>query len=67
VTVLLEGMPSVCKLPLFDYKASGCLAFYHLRLIEVIGHKELQTSVYHSFREVGNLVTFLILLEECLV
>ena len=60
-------MPNVCKLPLFDYKASGCLAFYHLRLIEVIGHKELQTSVFHSFRELGNAVAFLTLLEENMV
>ena len=67
MTVLLEGMPKVCKLPLFDYKASGCLAFYHLRLIEVIGHKELQTSVFHSFRELGNAIVFIMLLEESMV
>ena len=67
VSVLLEGMPKVCKLPLFDYKASGCLAFYHLRLIEVIGHRELQTNVFHSFRELGNAIVFIMLLEENMV
>ena len=54
----------MCKLPLFDYKASGCLAFYHLRLIDVIGHKELQTNVFHSFREIGNAVICFLLIEE---
>ena len=62
--ILMEGMPKVCKLPLFDYKASGCLAFYHLRLIDVIGHKELQTNVFHSFREIGNAVICFLLIEE---
>ncbi len=57
----------MCKLPLFDYKAAGSLAFYQLRLYDVIGHKELQTDVFHSFRELGNAIAFLVLLEENMV
>eukprot|EP00042_Codosiga_hollandica_P050889 m.617338 g.617338 ORF g.617338 m.617338 type:complete len:345 (-) comp58179_c0_seq2:318-1352(-) len=66
VSILLDGMPKHVKLPLFDYKASGCLAFYHLRLIDVISHKELQTDVFHAFREVGNAIICFLLFEQML-
>lgn len=64
---LLEGMPKVCKLPLFDYGASGCLGFYQLRLAEVLAYKDLQTEVFHLFREIGNAIICFLLMEEHIV
>lgn len=66
VSSLLEGMPKVAKLPLFDYGSAGAVGFYELQLKEVMSYKDLQTEVFHSFREVGNAFVIFRLFEETL-
>ena len=54
VQSLLDGMPKSCKLPRFDYGSAGALGFYQLTLKEIMSYKDLQTEVFHAFREIGN-------------
>eukprot|EP00911_Craspedida_sp_UC1_P002217 UC1_evm1s1691 len=61
---LQDGMPKSCKLPLFDYGSQGVLGFYQLQLQDFMSYRDLQTEVLHAFREIGNAVIILHLLEE---
>eukprot|EP00051_Salpingoeca_urceolata_P004991 m.69469 g.69469 ORF g.69469 m.69469 type:complete len:1254 (+) comp13989_c0_seq2:242-4003(+) len=66
VTSLLEGMPKLAKLPLFDYGSSGAVGFYQLRLKDVLAYRDLQTEVFHAFREVGNAIICFTMLEQAM-
>eukprot|EP00039_Didymoeca_costata_P002102 m.57505 g.57505 ORF g.57505 m.57505 type:complete len:1269 (-) comp11113_c1_seq1:133-3939(-) len=64
VQSLLDGMPKACKLPLFDYGSAGAMGFYQLSLKEIMQYTDLQTEVFHAFREIGNGVIVFLLLEQ---
>ncbi|EDQ89698.1 uncharacterized protein MONBRDRAFT_32353 [Monosiga brevicollis MX1] len=63
---LLDGMPKVAKLPLLDYGTQGTFGFYKLQLQGLMTYPDLQTEVFHSFREVGNAFIIFHLFEETL-
>ena len=63
---LLEGMPKSCKLPLIDYGSAGAMGFYQLQLKDIMAYPDLQTEVFHSFREVGNSFVIFLLFEQVL-
>lgn len=67
VTSLTEGMPKKCKLPAFDYGSVGAMGFFQLRLKEIMAYRDLQTEVFHAFRQIGNAVVIFQMLEESLM
>eukprot|EP00035_Acanthoeca_spectabilis_P004839 m.107332 g.107332 ORF g.107332 m.107332 type:complete len:1266 (-) comp12746_c0_seq1:41-3838(-) len=66
VEVLLEGMPKMSKLPLMDYGSKGCIGFYQLSLTSILQYQQLQTDMFHAFREIGNGLIIFMMLEESL-
>ncbi len=46
---------------------SGVFGFYAPQLKDVMSYSELQTEVFHSFREIGNAVIIFHLFEDMLV
>jgi len=66
VEVLLEGMPKMSKLPLMDYGSKGCIGFYQLSLASILQYQQLQTDMFHAFREIGNGLIIFMMLEEAL-
>eukprot|EP00040_Diaphanoeca_grandis_P031270 m.186745 g.186745 ORF g.186745 m.186745 type:complete len:1253 (-) comp32277_c0_seq1:190-3948(-) len=64
VHALTQGMPKGCKLPLFDYGSDGMIGFYQLSLKNVMQYPDLQTEVFHSFREIGNGMVVFLMLEK---
>jgi len=64
VHALTQGMPKACKLPLFDYGSPGMIGFYQLSLKQVMQYPDLQTEVFHSFREIGNGIVVFLMLEK---
>lgn len=46
---------------------SGVFGFYAPQLKDVMGYSELQTEVFHTFREIGNAFIIFQLFEETLV
>eukprot|EP00054_Salpingoeca_dolichothecata_P003749 m.284447 g.284447 ORF g.284447 m.284447 type:complete len:111 (+) comp141189_c0_seq1:1-333(+) len=67
VTSLVSGLPKVCKLPLFDYGVGATIGYYQLALKDVLNYQDLQTEVFHAFRELGNAVICFNMLEQALV
>ncbi|EGD72022.1 hypothetical protein PTSG_00038 [Salpingoeca rosetta] len=66
VANLLDGMPKSCRLPLIDYGSVGAMGFYQLQLKDIMAYPDLQTEVFHSFREVGNSFIIFVLIEQVL-
>lgn len=64
VTSLVAGMPKACKLPLYEYGSDGAIGFYQLTLKDIMIYPDLQTEVFHAFREIGNSVVAFLMLEE---
>lgn len=67
VASLIEGMPKKCRLPAFDYGAAGAMGFFQMRLKDVMTYRDLQTEVFHAFRQIGNAIVCLQMLEECVM
>lgn len=66
VKTLMQVMPKICKLPLYDYGSTGVLEFYQAQLRDIIQYPELKTEMFQSFREVGNAIIFCLLIEQSL-
>lgn len=66
VKILLEGMPGKSKLPVLDYGSDGAIGFYQLSLKDIMSYPDLQTDMFHAFREIGNGIIIFMMLEESL-
>lgn len=64
VKVLMDGMPSKCGLPRFEYGSAGVLEFYNANLESIMQYRDLKTEVFQAFREVGNIIIFCLQVEE---
>ncbi|XP_013390578.1 cytoplasmic FMR1-interacting protein 2 isoform X3 [Lingula anatina] len=64
VRTLMKVMPSVCKLPRYDYGSPGVLGYYHANLEPMIQYPDLRTEVFQTLREAGNAVLFCMLMEQ---
>ncbi|RWS24327.1 cytoplasmic FMR1-interacting protein-like protein, partial [Leptotrombidium deliense] len=66
VKTLMQVMPKICKLPLYDYGSTGVLEFYQAQLRDIIQYPDIKTEVFQSFREIGNGIIFCMLIEQSL-
>jgi len=64
VQSLLEGMPKECKAPPYAYGSFGALGYYQLKMQDIVQYKDLQTNVFHAFREIGNGLIVFMMLEQ---
>jgi cytoplasmic FMR1 interacting protein len=80
VASLCEGMPKRLKLPVFEYGAigtppppllhshyEGAMGFFQMQLKDVMAYRDLQTEIFHAFRQIGNAIVCFSLLEESAV
>lgn len=49
-----------------EYGASGVYQFYQHQLRDVLGYSDMKTQVLHYFREVGNALIFVMMIERSL-
>ncbi|OQV18248.1 Cytoplasmic FMR1-interacting protein [Hypsibius exemplaris] len=64
--VLMKVMPRSCKLHRYDYTSPGILNYYFAQLQDIIQYPELRTEMFQSFREVGNVILFCLMMEQSL-
>ncbi len=50
VRELQAGMPPQSKLPLYDYKTSGCYGYFQLKLKDIISYPDLRSEVFQHFK-----------------
>jgi len=66
VRELMGGMPPNSKLPIHDYGTEGGFGYFQLKLKDIITYPDLQSEVLQNFREVGNLIIFLKMIDLAL-
>lgn len=66
VKTLMQVMPKLCKLPLYEYGSAGVLEYYQAQLRDIIQYPEVKTELFQSFREIGNGLLFCLLIEQSL-
>ena len=49
-----------------DYGPSGVYTFFQHQLRDVLGYSDMKTQVLHYFREVGNALIFVMMVERSL-
>ncbi|GAV08221.1 hypothetical protein RvY_17946 [Ramazzottius varieornatus] len=64
--VLMKVMPRSCKLQRYDYTSPGILEFYYAQLQDIIQYPELRTEMFQSFRQIGNVILFCLMMEQSL-
>jgi cytoplasmic FMR1 interacting protein len=64
VRELNKAMPPSSKLPLFDYKTTGCFGYFQLKLKDITVYPDLRSEVFQHFKEMGNTVIFLNMLDH---
>ncbi|GIX94913.1 cytoplasmic FMR1-interacting protein [Caerostris darwini] len=65
-TTLMNVMPKVCKLPLYEYGSPGVLHYYQAQLNDIVQYSDVKTEMLEGFREVGNAILFCMLIEQSL-
>lgn len=65
-TTLMNVMPKVCKLPLYEYGSPGVLHYYQAQLTDIVQYSDVKTEMFQGFREVGNAILFCLLIEQSL-
>lgn len=63
VRELMGGMPQSSKLPIHDYGTEGGFGYFQLKLKEIITYPDLRPEVLQNFREFGNILALLKLLD----
>ncbi|KAN0039438.1 hypothetical protein ACTA71_001632 [Dictyostelium dimigraforme] len=64
VSELLQGMPASTKLPIYDYGTEGCYGYFQLKLKDIYIYPDLRPEVLQTFRELGNSLVFMNLLDQ---
>ncbi|KCV67791.1 hypothetical protein H696_05733 [Fonticula alba] len=64
VSALMRGMPQSSKLPAFVYGVTGSYEYFFELLRPVITYGALRTEVFQVFREIGNTIIVLQLLDR---
>ncbi|XP_046852032.1 cytoplasmic FMR1-interacting protein 2-like isoform X2 [Xenia sp. Carnegie-2017] len=64
IVELIQGLPKKCGLPRYEYGSKAVLEYYHAHLEPLVQYRELRTDVCQSFREIGNGILFVILIEQ---
>ncbi|XP_021955004.1 cytoplasmic FMR1-interacting protein isoform X2 [Folsomia candida] len=63
---LMDAMPKICKMPLYDYGSPGILGFYQENLNDIVQYPDAKMDLFQHFREVGNALLFCLLIEQSL-
>ncbi|KFM69107.1 Cytoplasmic FMR1-interacting protein 2, partial [Stegodyphus mimosarum] len=63
-TTLMNVMPKLCKLPLYEYGSPGVLHYYQAQLTDIVQYSDVKTEMFQGFREVGNAILFCLLIEQ---
>jgi hypothetical protein len=64
ISALGKAIPPCPKFPKFMYKMEGCFGFFEGKFKHLIASEELKAQVFHCFREIGNALFFLFLLND---
>jgi len=64
---LIGGMPPSSKLPISDYGTKGGLGYFQAKLADIMEYPDLRNEVYNHFKEFGNTIVFLNLLDLTLM
>ncbi|CAB4007936.1 Hypothetical predicted protein [Paramuricea clavata] len=64
IVELIQGLPKKCGLPRYEYGSKAVLEYYHAHLEPLVQYSYLRTDVFQAFREIGNGVLFIILIEQ---
>ena len=67
VRELFQGMPAKSKLTRHDYGTEGGYGYFQLQLKEMIQYPELRSEVFQKFRELGNIIIFMKMLDQGVV
>ena len=51
----------------FSISVTGILGYFHATLRDITQYPDLKTEVFQSFREIGNIVLFCLIIEQNLV
>jgi cytoplasmic FMR1 interacting protein len=66
VAALTAGLPPSSKLPLHEYGVEGCHGMFSMKLRELVDYPDLKPEVLQNFRELGNSMVFVELLDQIL-
>ena len=66
VSELMNAMPPNSKCPLYDYRVSGGIGYFSGKLIDIIQYPPLQSDVFQQFKEMGNAITFIKMIDSVL-
>ncbi|EFA78321.1 component of SCAR regulatory complex [Heterostelium album PN500] len=65
--LIQSGMPPSQKLPIYDYGTEGGYGYFQLKLKDIYTYPDLRPEVIQCFRELGNSIVFMNLLDQALV
>ncbi|KAL3670274.1 hypothetical protein V7S43_004587 [Phytophthora oleae] len=54
------------RLPRFMYRSEGCYGYFEGKYKHLLDSDELEAQIFHCFREIGNALTFLLVLGDVL-
>ncbi|KAJ3017098.1 Cytoplasmic FMR1-interacting protein 2, partial [Thoreauomyces humboldtii] len=66
ISVIAKGTPQTMKLPLFEYGTAGTFEYFAAHLRPLLLYPALKSEVLQAFREVGNAVLTVKILEDLL-
>jgi len=66
VVELLAGMPASTKLPIYDYGTEGGYGYFQLKLKDIYIYPDLRPEVLQCFRELGNSLVLMNLLDQAI-
>ncbi|TPX31592.1 hypothetical protein SmJEL517_g05099 [Synchytrium microbalum] len=64
INAIFKGIPQALKLPLFEYGTAGTFEYFSAHLKPLLSYKDLRPEVLQAFREVGNAILTVRILEE---
>ncbi|EGC37325.1 Rac-binding component of scar regulatory complex [Dictyostelium purpureum] len=67
VLELLQGMPASTKLPIYDYGTEGGYGYFQLKLKDIYTYPDLRPEVLQTFRELGNSIVFMNILDQVII
>eukprot|EP01132_Coremiostelium_polycephalum_P008287 gene8287-10183_t len=67
VAELIQGMPPSTKLPIYDYGTEGCYGYFSLKLKDIYTYPDLRPEVLQSFRDVGNNLVLMNLIDQAII
>ncbi|TPX39959.1 hypothetical protein SeMB42_g06173 [Synchytrium endobioticum] len=64
INAIFKGIPQALKLPLFEYGTAGTFEYFSAHLKPLLSYKDFRPEVLQAFREVGNAILIVRMLEE---